>query len=476
MAMSIIAGPARHGSTPHVRTRGVSPQALAVAAAAAIALIGARSYAGGWNDGSRLAAVESIADHHTLAIDDSIYVDPSRAARDAPPPYGPPASTTTLDRVRIGGRFYSDKPYVLSGVLAGAYLVLREATGLRASQRPDRFAWWMTVLSAGLGYVAAVAGIHRLARRRLAPGRAAFVTASFALGTVALPYSRHVNSHDVMLAIVTWIVVEWDAIASPANGVTLRRAVVAGVLAGAGYAVEPGIGPLLLAATLAQLAIADRASPATLTACAVAAAPFAIAHHAINLAIGGTLAPANMNVAALAWPGSPFDAATMTGRWTHDSAWGFAGYGLGLLAGPRGFVTHNLAIALAPVLAAQAVRDGPAGERGTVVIAAALSFAVWILYAALSTNYSGECVSIRWFVPLLAPAYFMLIAGLRRRPALFPVFVALAAWGFAMAPLMWWKGPWSARLIPFYWLWIAGGALSAGLAASRVAAFPPAKS
>jgi len=33
---------------------------------------------------------------------------------------------------------------------------------------------------------------------------------------------------------------------------------------------------------------------------------------------------------------------------------------------------------------------------------------VWLLYAALSNNYGGLCCSIRWFVPLLAPAVYWL--------------------------------------------------------------------
>src|SRR5262249_48123113 len=39
-----------------------------------IALVSAHSYAGGWNDGSRLATVECLVDYHTLAIDRSIFV------------------------------------------------------------------------------------------------------------------------------------------------------------------------------------------------------------------------------------------------------------------------------------------------------------------------------------------------------------------------------------------------------------------
>ncbi len=44
-----------------------------------VALVSARPYAGGWNDGSRLALVESLVDFRTLSIDRSIFVDPARA-------------------------------------------------------------------------------------------------------------------------------------------------------------------------------------------------------------------------------------------------------------------------------------------------------------------------------------------------------------------------------------------------------------
>src|SRR5438477_12418950 len=52
---------------------------LVVALAAAIAIAGIQPYAGGWQDGSRLAMVEALVDHHTWAIDDSIFVTPTEA-------------------------------------------------------------------------------------------------------------------------------------------------------------------------------------------------------------------------------------------------------------------------------------------------------------------------------------------------------------------------------------------------------------
>jgi len=57
-------------------------------AAIAIAMVSARNYAGSWNDGSRLATIESLVDYRTLAIDHSIFVQvPSGGDPSVPGPY-----------------------------------------------------------------------------------------------------------------------------------------------------------------------------------------------------------------------------------------------------------------------------------------------------------------------------------------------------------------------------------------------------
>src|SRR5262249_15586697 len=71
-------------------------------------------------------------------------------------------------------------------------------------------------------------------------------------------------------------------------------------------------------------------------------------------------------------------------------------------------------------------------------------------------NYSGECASVRWFVPFLAPAYFALAVELRERPALFRYLVVLSGWGAVLAAFMWWRGPWNAHTGVVLWPgWIA---------------------
>ena len=82
----------------------------------------------------------------------------------------------------------------------------------------------------------------------------------------------------------------------------------------------------------------------------------------------------------------------------------------------------------------------------------------WLLYALTSSNSSGQCCSIRWFVPLLVPAYYVLAILLRECDRFHMPFFILCVWGGVMAGLMWWQGPWMKHMVPFYWM-LQGAAL-----------------
>ena len=177
---------------------------LVVLAAVVLAAGSARPYAASSNDGSRLATVESLADRHTLAIDESIFVRPDRAA--PPGPYDPDfpflGEHGTADKLLIFGHFYSDKPPVPALLLAGLYKGL-EVFGLPPARvRPDLFCRILTLASSGLAYVVAVWCVWRTgATLRLPPWPRLALSASFGLATVALAYAGHVNGHIQLLAV-----------------------------------------------------------------------------------------------------------------------------------------------------------------------------------------------------------------------------------------------------------------------------------
>ncbi|MHC4831178.1 MAG: hypothetical protein ACYTFT_12635, partial [Planctomycetota bacterium] len=57
------------------------------------------------NDQSRICTIQSLVERHTLIIDETVYVD-------------------TIDKVRINGHFYSDKPPVAAVLGAIVYYPL----------------------------------------------------------------------------------------------------------------------------------------------------------------------------------------------------------------------------------------------------------------------------------------------------------------------------------------------------------------
>jgi hypothetical protein len=398
-----------------------------------VAVAGACPDTGSWNDGSRLATVEAIADHHTLAITDSIFAE------------------GTKDKLFIKGHFYSDKPPVISLLMAGMYTVCRWFGLPTAAERPDLFCRAMTVGTSGLAYVVAVWCIYSLGRLAgLSPRMRLICTASFGLSTVALPYTRHVNSHILLLGVVAALLPQLiqlrDDVAAGRS--SCRRLVLLGTLAGLAYNCDLGAGAVLLPCLFLLIAYRCR-RPAPTGLFVLAAAPWLAAHHILNYSIGGVLKPMNTVSEYFTWPGSPFDPSNLTGFWRHSPV-NFAVYALELLFGEDGFIGHNLPLFLAlPALVGLLRRRS--SDRPEAAFAAAWCGGTWLLYAMFSNNYGGNCCSIRWFVPFLAPSYYLIALHLRRFPSAHRDFCVLSLWGSVLTAIMWWHGPWMIQTVPGFW-------------------------
>ncbi|MEA3186603.1 MAG: hypothetical protein QOD99_433 [Chthoniobacter sp.] len=416
--------------------------------ASLLAAVSAQPYAGSWNDGSRLAAAESLVDRGTWVIDDSIFVKPHRATIS---PYADPDSHGTLDRVRINGRYFSDKTPVPNLGLAAIYASLRALLGLRAAESPSRFCYLLTLFSSGAAYVIAVACCHRLTIHAALPKlRRLVVVASFAVGTVALAYTQSVNQHIWMLAVCSLLFVLLDDPGFPA----IARWVGIGTCAGMGYCIDFGIGAVLVAITLVWAAYHARAVR-PIVFVVVGMLPWLALHHWLNGRTGGTWLPLNMDPANFVWPGSPFTPENLTGSLPHRSPGKSVLYALDLLVGKRGFLMHNLPLWLAVIGFVPLLRKRTS-DASVLMFAASLSVGSWLLYSLMSVGSSGVCLSVRWFVPLLAPGYYVLIALLREVPEAWPDFVVLALGGFILGVPMWQGGPWRTHMVPGYWIIVAG--------------------
>jgi hypothetical protein len=439
------------------------------AAALAVAAAGARPYAGGWNDGSRLAAVESLVDRGTLAIDDSVFCGTPRHLIDAghlPYPADKPGLLLvgTLDKLLVHGHYYSDKPAVPSVLLAGAYRALM-ALGLPSpGDRPDVFVWVVTVLFSGLGYAAAVGCLWALGRRvGLAPGVRLLWLAAFALATYAPTYTRHANAHAAQLGVVAGVCVLLLR-AAAADRTPSLTLLALGTLAGLGFNLDFGVGPPLVAFTV--LAVAwrfRRVGP--VAAVALGVLPWVAAGVGINYAVSGKWKPMNMYPEFFGWPGSPFTTENLTGFSRHELTNQLL-YAGGMLVGKHGFWNHNLPLLLAVGGAWGALRR-PFPGRAELLALLGWCAAGWGMYAVLSNNMGGQCCSVRWFVPFLAPGWWLLAEVLKRRPELRADLFALSAWGGVLGAVMWRGGPWLDHMVPGMWFVVAAALLTWGAVAYR---------
>ena len=446
--------------------------AVALGAAAA----GARPYAGSWNDGGRLAAVESLLDRGTLAVDDSVFCrTPQNLLDSGHLPYPPDRYDLhlygTLDKLHVRGHFHSDKPAVVSVLMAGVYQPLMWLGAPRPGERPDVFAWVMTVLTSGVGYAAAVGCLWVLGKRLgLDPRWRLAWLAAFALATYAPAYTRHVNSHAMQLGVVAGMCVLLVRIADArAAGRTAWGSLVGlGTLAGLGFNLDFGSGPPLVAVALGVVAWrARRVGP--VLAVALAVLPWVAAGVGLNHAISGKWLPMNMYPEHFDFPGSPFTEANLTGFSRHDPA-DQALYAAAMLFGKHGFLNHNLPLLLA-VAAGWRVARTPFAGRPELAGLLLWCGGTWLVYAVLSNNMGGGCCSVRWFVPFLAPGFWVLGVLLRELPEVRPDFLALSGWGAVLAAVMWWSGPWPLRMVPLMWpVVVAAVASWAAVVARRVIA------
>jgi len=420
------------------------------AAAFVVAAASARPYAGSWNDGSRLAVVESLLDRGTLAIDDSIFCKPPQHLLDAGrSPYDPeqPALMLfgTFDKLFVRGHFHSDKPAVVSLLMAAMYQPLMWLGVPSPGERPDVFCYLMTLLTSGLGYAVAVGCLWALGQRLdLEPKWRLMWVAAFALATYAPTYTQHVNNGAMQLGVVAAICVlltgdeHWSA----------RKLLPVGTLAGLSFNLDFGSGPPLVAALFAIVAWRTRSLRSTILF-SVGVFPWIAAGIGINYAIGGVWKPINMYPEHFQFPGSPFTEQNLTGFLRHEPLDQFL-YAAGMLFGKKGFLNHNLPLLLL-LSSGWFLFRTPIRFRAELLTMLGWCAATWLSYAVLSNNMGGGCCSVRWFIPFLAPSFWWLALVLRDRPQRRGEFLALAAWGTALAALMWWKGPWTQRMAPLLW-------------------------
>ena len=341
---------------------------LALAWAVYLAGTHPRVFAAG-NDASRWAQIESLVDYRSASIERSRF-------------------RLTVDRVRAGGREYSNKPPLLAFAGAALYAPLAAATGWRLGDPATAPAaiWVLTGLLVGLPGAATVALFDRaLGRRRSAgPRTRAVLTLALGGGTLLLSFGGTLNNH-VPAAFLLFVAVLAALAGRPgASGLACGLAGAVDLLPGFGFA------PFLAAA----LASPDSGRARRLL------------RYAAGLAAGGAL----LLAANWATTGSPLPPKLLPGAVDLSAAAGpsAAGvvlpqsprYALEVLFGGHGLFTVSPVLALGALGLAFAARRGTPPERrawsaiGLGVVAQVAG------HALLAGSYGGWSYGFRYLLPV----------------------------------------------------------------------------
>lgn len=450
---------------------------LVIVLVAIAAAPGVFPFAGSWNDGSRLAAIESLSERNTWILDESLFVFPSGPKSGVPNPYDPAspglAQRGTLDLMQIDGHFYSDKSPVPTVFLAGTWKVLRLLGAPSPQENPGFFCWMMGWMGAVWPLAFGVGAVWALAAA-LTKDQVSFwwVFLGGTLATMAPCYSRSINTHIMMWAVSAWVTLcltrmsgELSVARQMAWGLFL------GTILGLGYGVDLGIGPALTVASGAWLILGWGLSRwLVLVGMMVGFFPWFLLHHGIGYALAGTWGPMNANPAFFQWPGSPFDEKSLTGGFKHPG-WGkFLLYSGDMLFGKKGILFHEGLGLLGFLGLCNLIKPAISPSRGLTLFNRAFFLLAFLVYALGSNNQSGLCRSVRWFLPLALPLWYFATLAINGCETRWAIYRGLVVLGVPVAVLAFLGGPWEGSVLAGYWVF-AGFQIVGGLWAIS-SAFP----
>jgi hypothetical protein len=336
---------------------------------------------------SRLGTIDSLVERGTFALDGSPYVK-------------------TVDKVYIGGRYYSHQPPSMA--LAGALVYYPlHLLGMRLGPGQGATTVIVTFVLNGLSTLASLVFFFRALQWTTLP-QALYLplTASLACGTLWLPFSTTLNSHGFCAALIAvglyYLLLSRES--DKPDGAAFCSGLAFSLCAASDHAMLVFYG---LFGVCMLLRPGRRSSalwfflPSLLTLAPTCAYYYAIGHN---------IRPFAARPEFFAYSGSQWSANGPPGTRLTGGTWNrwpfAAGYGTLLLVGTRrGFLIFNSTAGLALYGLARSIRTRTKYWREAAVVLAGSAIVV-AYYAFSSANYSGASYSIRWFVPFLPLWWF----------------------------------------------------------------------
>jgi len=373
---------------------------IAVTAGAVLGLILLARPFYGANDLSRWSTVYSLAERGTYNIDETPY-------------------PTTIDRCRLNGHYYSEKPPLLPTLLAGEYLLLKKLSFGRLSFRNSPATVIRAILaSINLVPLVIFLGLFSRLLDRLAPDPwiRVYAMAAAGLGTFLTGFSFVLNNHTI--AAFSSFFALYPAFMIWCEGRSgWRLFAVAGFFAG--FAAVNDYPALAFLVALGA-GLAWKAPRQTL----IWFLPFALVplagHFWTNYLVTGDLLPAYLHRGALIFPGSYWTIDPISGR-------GVGRGGIDNIYEPwpvylfHMLVGHHGILSLSPIFIFtlmgvwSSLRSRGSPLRAFAVLAAFLTLVLLVFYTFFAGNriYGGLCCGLRFFFWLIPLWLLLLPEGLR---------------------------------------------------------------
>lgn len=338
-----------------------------------------KTWVSSWGDASRMATVQSLVDHHTFIIDQSLFFD------------------LTGDKYFYDNHFYSDKSVFLSIYGAIFYFALN-MLGL-SFETHGRIVYPLVTLLA-IGGLACLSLVfqYRILRNIFGASRewAEFITFLTGAGTLLLPYALVFNNHAASGALL--LMGFYCVLKTRTNTNQAIYPVSAGVLFA--LAGSTDINSFLFIPIFAVLLIRQslRAALLFIFACL----PVIGIYLSLNLLTSGSVIPPALNAPLWDYPGSAFNQETMTGLENHNNVLDLLVYSFHMLLGNRGLFSHTPILFFTVVSLWSLLRPKSVflyqREMVFLMLAIALNIMIYILK---STSYSADAFGVRWFAPLM---------------------------------------------------------------------------
>lgn len=330
----------------------------------------------GWNDASRLDAVQAIVEHHTFVINNTLF--------------------ETGDKVIINGKFYSDKAALSYLILVPVYYLLYKM-GLNFSNSPHLCYYLITLFTMGLSFSIMLVYFFRLmALFGLSPKEQFLHTAAVGLGTLVFPYSLVINNHSLaasflLMGFYCILVAKTD-----------KQHIFAGLIVGLTASFDEVTGAIFLAVFIILLLL--RSNKRNFLFYMGGALIPIVLYLLVNLYISGSIIPFHLRGELFNYPGSPFQngegVAGLASRGISD----ILHYAWGVTLGEKGFLRYTplLFFSLAG-LAFSIIRRNK--YRNEAILVAVGIIATLVFFIIKTDQYGGCNYGFRYMVPIIPILY-----------------------------------------------------------------------